>query len=72
MPFVDAYGMEVWSVETVFKELFERMLAHETWVEAQLRRVETAMSEVENRLARRIAACERRTDDVRKEHGGPS
>jgi hypothetical protein len=71
MPFVDAYGMATWTARIVFKALFKRMKAHEEWVEAEIGKVKTAISSLDDRLQRRIAACDRRIDDLHEEHGGP-
>lgn len=59
-----------------FRTLAERVLEHESFVEREMRRVETAMDELKRMMQRRIDGLDDRMDDVFKKvkdrHGAHS
>ena len=63
--------MERYTAQNVFDALDKALKAHAVFVEAELRKLQTAMSELEGDVRRRIDAVDGRMDDFRKRHGEP-
>ena len=64
--------MGEYTPENVFEELDKALKGHALFVETELLKLQTAMSDLKGEVRRRIDAVDERMDDFRKRHGETS